>query len=827
MDATEQDPMSCGLSSAAASALQQQYGLNRLPTAHAPRWWQQLLAQFYNTLIAILLAAALLSLILGHLVDATVIGVVILINTMLGFVQENRAEKAMQALQSFLAPQALACRDGAWQHLPAEALVPGDWVRVENGARISADMRLLEAHALRVDESLLTGESVPVDKTTSGDTGERLLRAGTLVTGGNGVGQVTATGSATEIGRIHQLMGNTPTMRSPLLERISRLSRTLAFIVILLAAIAAGIAWWRGETLEFALLAAISLAVAIIPEGLPAVISVTLALGVQRMAQRGTIVRQLPAVETLGTVTVICTDKTGTLTENRMTVQDLTLADDSPDLLQRALQVMILCNDAQLHNDKGGIGDPLEQALLRYAGTHDADVDTLRMGSPRVDTRPFSHEQPFMATRHADGIAIKGAPEWVLQRCQRTATASGVAEVDPAYWHKVIADMATAGMRTIALASAVDGQWETLDDGGWTWLGVVALLDPPRAAVPAAIAACRSAGIRVIMVTGDHPQTAATIARQVGILEDGPAAVVDHAQWASADAGERQALARAAVVFARVQPADKLELVQTLQASGEVVAMTGDGVNDAPALRRAQIGVAMGKSGSDVAREAAAMVLSDDNFTHIATAVAEGRHIYDNIRRTTFFMLPTNFAQGLVIFFAVLSGMTLPITPLQILWVNTITASTLTLAFAFMGMDKGVMQRKPRPAREALIPGTLWWRIVGLSAFLVVTVFAVFFGDATLHSDSHAHTLAVNALVGMEAGILLAMYGRRRHDWGDVVLVTAMSAALVAQGLFSCLPFFQRVFATTAMGGADMGIIAVCAVLAWLAGKLATPPQAA
>lgn len=820
MDATEQDPMSCGLSSAAASALQQQYGLNRLPTAHAPRWWQQLLAQFYNTLIAILLAAALLSLILGHLVDATVIGVVILINTMLGFVQENRAEKAMQALQSFLAPQALACRDGAWQHLPAEALVPGDWVRVENGARISADMRLLEAHALRVDESLLTGESVPVDKTTSGDTGERLLRAGTLVTGGNGVGQVTATGSATEIGRIHQLMGNTPTMRSPLLERISRLSRTLAFIVILLAAIAAGIAWWRGETLEFALLAAISLAVAIIPEGLPAVISVTLALGVQRMAQRGTIVRQLPAVETLGTVTVICTDKTGTLTENRMTVQDLTLADDSPDLLQRALQVMILCNDAQLHNDKGGIGDPLEQALLRYAGTHDADVDTLRMGSPRVDTRPFSHEQPFMATRHADGIAIKGAPEWVLQRCQRMATGSGVAEVDPAYWHKVIADMATAGMRTIALASAMDGQWEALDDGGWTWLGVVALLDPPRAAASAAIAACRNAGIRVIMVTGDHPQTAATVARQVGILEDGPAVVVDHAQWASADAQERQALARDAVVFARVQPADKLELVQTLQASGEVVAMTGDGVNDAPALRRAQIGVAMGQSGSDVAREAAAMVLSDDDFAHIATAVAEGRHIYDNIRRTVLYMLPTNFAQGLVIFFAVLSGMVLPITPLQILWVNTITASTLALVFAFMGADKDVMRRTPRPTREALIPGPLWWRIAGLSTFLVVTVFVVFFGDATLHSDAHAHTLAVNTLMAMEAGILLAMYGRWRGDRGDIALTVAILAALIAQGLFAWLPFFQQVFATAAMSGADLGIVAFCAVLAWLIGGL-------
>ncbi|WP_298170620.1 HAD-IC family P-type ATPase, partial [Acidithiobacillus sp.] len=442
MDATEHDPMACGLSSAAASALQQQYGLNRLSAAHAPRWWQQLLAQFRNTLIAILLAAALLSLVLGHLVDGAVIGAVILINTMLGFIQENRAEKAVQTLQSFLAPQVLVCRDGAWQQLPAEALVPDDWVRVENGARISADMRLLEAHALRVDESLLTGESVPVDKTTSGDAGELLLWAGTLVTGGDGVGQVTATGSATEIGRIHQLMGTTLTMRSPLLERISRLSRTLAFIVVLLAAIAAGIAWWRGEALEFALLAAISLAVAIIPEGLPAIISVTLALGVQRMAQRGAIVRQLPAVETLGTVTVICTDKTGTLTENRMTVQELALADDSPALLQRALRVMILCNDAQLRNDKSGIGDPLEQALLRYAGTHGADVDVSQMESPRVDARPFSHEQPFMATRHSDGIAIKGAPEWVLQRCQRMATASGVAEVDPAYWHKVIADMA-------------------------------------------------------------------------------------------------------------------------------------------------------------------------------------------------------------------------------------------------------------------------------------------------------------------------------------------------------------------------------------------------
>lgn len=814
-----------GLSSEDAVLRQKQYGYNRLPVAAAPPWWRQLFHQFRNSLIAILLAAALLSLMLGHWIDSVIIAIVVLINTLLGFIQESRAEKAVAALQSYLVTQSVVLRDAHWQSIATDHLVPGDWVRLENGERISADMSLYEAHGLQVDESLLTGESVPVPKQASGDTDQTVLHAGTLITQGSGMGIVTAIGMATAIGHIQQLMSHTLQLRSPLLEQIHRLSRLLALAVLILAVLAAVIAWSQNQGLEFAVLAAISLAVAIIPEGLPAVISFILALGVERMAHHGVIIRQLPAVETLGSVTVICTDKTGTLTENRMAVTDLTLASEDPDLRKVALEIMLLCNDADLMDAQKASGDPLEQALLRYTQAQGLSIPTLRHEKQRLDTRPFSHEQPFMATLHHDRIAIKGAPEFVLRLCDADGFDTAEFARNVPFWEKIIADMAQRGLRTIALATAAPTTWGELDQGGWRWLGVVGLLDPPRAEVPAAIAICRSAGIRVVMVTGDHPQTASSIARQIGLIDGDDTKVVDHAQWIAATAQERQIMARETVVFARVQPEDKLELVKTLQANGEIVAMTGDGVNDAPALRRAQIGIAMGQAGSAVAREAAAMVLSDDNFAHIATAVAEGRHTYDNIRRTTLFMLPVNFAQGLVVFFSVLFGTQLPISPLQILWVNTVTAVTLALAFVFMGADKQRMQRPPRPVAEALIPSFLWKHISLISGWMILSVFLVFFWDLQRHPLAHAHTLAVNTLMAMEMGTLIAMYGHWRHDRGDYVLLATVTVMIILQILFSQWAFLQSVFHTQSMSVIDLGIILIAAVLAWTFGKLVMRPR--
>ncbi|WP_414039176.1 cation-translocating P-type ATPase [Acidithiobacillus sp. M4-SHS-6] len=803
-----------GLSSTEAAALRQQFGPNQLPAPTPPRWWQQLLQQFRNPLIFILSIAALLSAVLGYWVDSAIIVVVILVNTLLGFLQENRAEHAIAALQAFMVEQSLVLRDGHWQKLPSTQLVPGDWVRIENGERIPADLELLEAHHLQVDESLLTGESLPVEKGISADGKASRLHAGTLVTRGSGIGKVRTIGMATAMGRIQQLMDQTETRQSPLLLRITHLSRLLSAAVLLLAAIAAAVAWSRGDHLEFAILAAISLAVAIIPEGLPAVISITLALGVQRMARQGAIIRQLPAVETLGAVTVICTDKTGTLTENRMAVQEVRLAEDTPEGRRRALEVMLLCNDAEILADGRGSGDPLEQALIRHVRKREAGLLQTAKQFPRLDTRPFDHERPYMATLHADRIAIKGAPEYVLQHCLDRQSQ------EFALWEEIISEMANLGLRTIALAEAGPADWPTLDAGIWRWLGVAALLDPPRPAVPAAIAACRTAGIRVIMVTGDHPRTAATIARQVGLIAENAIQVVDHAQWLSASPAERLHFAQEVNVFARVQPADKLELVQALQSSGEVVAMTGDGVNDAPALRRAQIGVAMGLSGSAVAREAAAMILADDDFSHIASAVAEGRHVYHNIQQTVLFMLPTSFAQGLIIFIAVIGGIPLPITPLQILWVNTATAVTLALVFAFMGAKQTYMQQPPRPLKEPLITKLLWLRIGIMTTMLVATVFVAFTQDNAASGTQHAHTLAVNILMAMEGGVLLAMYGRWRRDRGDWILLGSLGSMILLQVLFSQWPLLQTIFHSTAMSMKDLGTIFLTTLLAWVVTRL-------
>ncbi|MHB1202948.1 MAG: cation-translocating P-type ATPase [Acidithiobacillus sp.] len=820
-----------GLNSAEAQARLTKFGPNRLPASPPKPWWRRFLDQFRNPLIAILVLAAFLSWLLGHPVDSGVIWAVILINTILGFVQEYRAENAVAALQSLLDPKALVLRDGRWQAMPATGIVPGDVLAVQAGERISADLALIEAHELSVDESMLSGESLPVPKaalprqrSATTDAAEETQRqsmvyAGTLVTAGSGLGMALFTGAATEIGRIQALMTSLPPMQTPLLRRVNRLAGILSAAVLVLAALALAVGLSHGQGLESTLLAAVSLAVAIIPEGLPAVISITLALGVQRMARRGAILRQLPAVETLGSVTVICTDKTGTLTKNRMQVATALLAESTihapfaapppqdREGLTKLATAAVLCNDAQIGEQEEALGDPMEQALLHFAHHLGLLSTAIRETHPRRDTLPFQHERKFMATAHDEGhVFLKGAPEVILELCDREWHPHGLHAIDRNSWRE----------RIDALASgrSPEASWEEPSQGGWTLLGAVALLDPPRPGVREAIQRCVLAGIRMQMITGDHPRTAAAIARHLGFMAPGDA-VITHEQWTAASAAERRHLAATTKVFARVHPEDKLQLVEILQQQGEIVAMTGDGVNDAPALRRADIGVAMGRSGSDVAREAAAMVLSDDHFAHIVDAVAEGRRVYANIRKTLQFMLPTSFAQGLVVLLAVLVNTEMPITPLQILWVNTLTASTMALVFAFMGGDRRLMEQAPRPPREALIPPALWRRMALFTVLTVAVVFLIFHYHRFSHSLAQSRTLAVDALMIMEAALLIALYGRPRKDRGDAVAGLALLLCLASQYLFGAVPSLQRLFATANPDGADLPILLGAGILSY------------
>ncbi|OSS41917.1 Lead, cadmium, zinc and mercury transporting ATPase Copper-translocating P-type ATPase [Desulfurella amilsii] len=845
-----------GLSSAEAQARLIKFGPNQLPPSPPKPWWRRFLDQFRNPLIAILVLAAFLSWLLGYPVDSAVIWAVILINTILGFVQEYRAENAVAALQSLLDPHVSVLRDGRWETLPAARIVPGDLLAVQAGERISADLALVEAaRELAMDESMLSGESLPVPKAAmprqhraaagAAEETQRqsMIYAGTLVTTGSGLGIVLRTGATTTIGRIQTLMTSLPPVETPLLRRVNRLAGSLSVAVLVLAALALAVGLSHGQGLENTLLAAVSLAVAIIPEGLPAVISITLALGVQRMARRGAILRQLPAVETLGSVTVICTDKTGTLTENRMQVATALLAEStihapftvsSPqdrEALAKLATAAVLCNDAHLGEQGEGLGDPMEQALLHFAHHLGLISTAIRETHPRRDTLPFQHERKFMATTHDEGrVFLKGAPEVILDLCAWEWHPHGLEAIDRKTWRERIDVLAEDGMRTLALAygRSPEGSWENPAQGGWTLLGTVAFLDPPRPGVREAIQRCLAAGIRMQMITGDHPRTAAAIARQLGFMAPGDP-VVTHGQWTAAPPAERLHLAATTKVFARVNPEDKLQLVETLQQQGEIVAMTGDGVNDAPALRRADIGVAMGRSGSDVAREAAAMVLSDDHFAHIVDAVAEGRRVYANIRKTLQFMLVTSFAQGLVVLLAVLVDTEMPITPLQILWVNTLTASTMALVFAFMGRDPGLMQQAPRPPQEALIPPALWRRMATFTALTVTVVFLTFHYGLLDHTQIQARTLAVDTLMTMEAALLIALYGRPRQDRGDAAAGLALLLCLVSQYLFGALPGLQRLFTTSNPDRADLFILLGAGILSYGAARIlwGTDPIAA
>ncbi|CAL1239384.1 protein of unknown function [Candidatus Methylocalor cossyra] len=688
-----------GLSEAEARERLDQWGPNRLPPPRKRSTLWRLLSQFNNLLIYVLLSSAFVTLLLGDYVDTTVIVAVVVLNACLGSIQEGKAEKAIEAVRDLLSPSACVLREGHRKTIPAEQLVPGDLVLLQSGDKVPADLRLIEVRSLSIDEAVLTGESVPVEKivapvASDAPVGDRLCMAhsGTLVTYGQGIGVVTATGTATEIGRISTLLAQVGARATPLLVKIEQFARWLTAIILGAAAATFAFGWLtRGLDLKETFMAAVSLAVAAIPEGLPAIVTITLAVGVQRMAKRNAILRKLPAVETLGSVTVICSDKTGTLTRNEMTVHTVVTADDEirvggagyrpqggfsrngiaalvtadlPHLLELA-RAGLLCNDATLHEENGGWrldGDPTEGALVTLAYKAGLNPAFEQEALPRIDAIPFESQHRFMATLHRDLsghglIFLKGAPEVVLERCHRQRRQGQDEPIDPALWHRRTTEIAARGQRLLALAVkplAKPAEALTFEDteGGFTLLGVVGMLDPARPEAVEAVARCLSAGIRVKMITGDHAVTACAVGAELGI-GDGTRALTG-TEIEGLDAPALRRAVGEVDVFARASPEHKLRLVKALREAGHVVSMTGDGVNDAPALKAAHIGVAMGQRGTEVAKEAADMVLADDNFATIAAAVEEGRTVYDNLRKTLLFIMPTNGGEGGVIIAAIL-----------------------------------------------------------------------------------------------------------------------------------------------------------------------------
>lgn len=830
-----------GLTATEAAERLAAHGPNRLPEGQTRGPLRRFLVQFNNVLIYVLIGAAVVTGALQHWIDTGVILAVVLANAVIGFLQEGKAETAMAAIRQMLAPRAAVLRDGRRVAVDGATLVPGDIVLLEAGDKVPADLRVIEARGLAAQEAILTGESVPVEKATApvaadAPLGDRrsMLWSGTLVTQGTARGVVTATGPATEIGRIGGLLAGVEQLTTPLVAQMDHFARWLSFLILLVAALLLSWGYFVGH-MPFAdmFMTVVAIAVSAIPEGLPAVMTITLAIGVQAMARRNAIVRRLPAIESIGSVSVICTDKTGTLTRNEMVVAAAETAEGSvaitgggyapegeitpPGDLSALARAAALCNDAALH-DRNGVwtveGDPMEGALLAFAGK--VAVET---SARRLDAIPFDSRHRFMAvlTEGPGGrlIHVKGAPERVLRMC---------GDADYAHWHDRAEAMARRGLRVLALAerAAPAGQIDAAAlEGGLTFLGLVGLIDPPRPEAIAAVAECRAAGIRVKMITGDHAGTAAAIAAQIGLQN--PDRVLTGAELDKLD-DARLALEVASVdVFARTSPEDKLRLVAALQANGLSVAMTGDGVNDAPALKRADAGIAMGLKGSEAAKEAADLVLADDNFASIAAAVREGRTVYDNLKKVISWTLPTNAGEAMVVIVALIAGMALPMTAVQILWVNLITGITLGLALAFEPTESGTMARPPRRRDAPILSGELVWHVVLVATLFLAAVFGMFtYALDRGYSLPLAQTIAMNTLVVLE--IFHLFFIRNIHGtsltWaaarGTKVVWTVVIAITSAQFAITYVPLLQSVLGTEPVALFD-GLLIVCIGAAFFA----------
>jgi calcium-translocating P-type ATPase len=767
-----------GLTAQEARARLATAGPNCLPEATGPSAAHLLLAQVRSPLILALVAAGALALALGEWEDGAVVLAVVALNTLIGFAQDYRAGRAIAALSALVAEPARVRRDGAWTAVPAEEVVTGDLLEVAQGDRVVADLRILDAAALRAEEAPLTGESEPVDKSVAAvpvvaPLAERssLLYAGTLVAAGSGRGVAVATGVDTELGRISAMLGNVETLETPLTRDLDRFGRTVTGVIVALAVAVAGIAAARGFAAVEAAMAGISLAVAAVPEGLPTVVTIALAVGARRMAIRRAIVRRLPAVETLGAATVVASDKTGTLTRNRMRVEAIWAPGDAAELRLAG----VLCNDAE-----PGLGDPTETALLDAA---QLDVARVRAERPRRATLPFDASRKLMATLHGATAYVKGAPEAVLPLCCDGELLA--AEVDR---------QTALGRRVLVFAARDDAaDLDALHD--LRVLGVQALVDPPRDGARDAVAACQDAGVRVVMVTGDHPRTARAIGAMLGIAADD--------------------------VHARVEPEGKLRLVRDLQAAGEVVAVTGDGVNDAPALRQADIGVAMGRGGTAAAREAADMVLADDDISTLRAAIEEGRRAYDNLVKALAFVLPTSLGQALIIAFAVLvfpPGRGLPVTPVQILWINLIVAVALALPLAFEAPEPDVMRRPPRRPGAPLLDRAMIVRTLLVSATLTAVALGLF--ELARHdgaSLARAQTTAVTGAVILQAFYLLACRSLTRPNrelgrWSNPAAYVGIGIVLALQAVYVYAPFMQTIFGSAPLGAGQIVVATAAAV---------------
>jgi P-type Ca2+ transporter type 2C len=766
--------------------------------------WRMLAEQFTDFMILVLIAAAVVSGAVGDLKDTLTIAVIVILNALIGFTQEFRAERAMAALRQMTGSYAQVVRDGAHLTIPASEVAPGDVVVLEAGSLVPADLRLVETVQLKVDESLLTGESATVDKHVNALDAElplaersNMAYKGTSTSYGRGRGVAVATGMATELGKIAALLEQAGENRTPLQKRLTVFGRHLSIAVLAICAIIFVVGLLRGEPLVLMFLTAVSLAVAAIPEALPAVVTISLALGARKMVQQHALIRRLPAVETLGSVTWICTDKTGTLTQNRMSAEEI-YADNRVlhDVRDAAgsepgkslFTALALSNDAQRSRHGELIGDPTEIALYQSALDAGFDKAGLEENAPRSMELPFDSERKRMTTLHSHGGGFigytKGAPESVLPLCETMLTASGASPLPRGEILAVAERMAAEGLRVLAVAQR---HWQQLPDAEadagdvelqLVFLGLVGLMDPPRREAQHAVELCRTAGIVPVMITGDHPSTARAIAARIGIAEDTVMTGAELARLDEAALRERVADIR---VYARVDPAQKIRIVEALQARGEFVAMTGDGVNDAPAIRRADIGIAMGKEGTDVAREASSLVLLDDNFATIVGAVREGRRIYDNLRKFIKYAMTCNSAEIWTIFLAPFLGLPIPLLPIHILWINLVTDGLPGLALAVEPAEKGVMDRPPRPPSESVFAHGMWQHMIWVGLTMgAVTLFTQAWAFHT--GDSHWQTMVFTVLTLSQMGHVLAI--RSERD------------SLFSQGLFTNLPLLGAVTLT-------------------------------
>jgi cation-transporting ATPase F len=824
---------------------QDHFGLNVLTPKKGKSPLLKFLLQFNNPLVYILLAASLITAVLKDPVDAVVIFAVVLINAVVGFVQESRAEQTIGALAKTITTETSVVRSGKVIRLPAAELVPGDVLQLQAGMRVPADLRLVSSRDLQITEAALTGESLPVEKDAalivSHDAvlAERrnMAYASTLVTYGTGTGVVVATGDRSEVGRISQLISSAVELETPLTRKIGQFSKLLLVAILILSALTFGIGVLRGQPVVDTLMAAITLAVGAIPEGLPAAMTVTLAIGVSRMARRRAIIRSLPAVETLGSTTVICSDKTGTLTQNQMTVQkiytlggqyavsgvgyqpegevtpsgntDFTLENLA---LSETLKAGLLCNDSQLVEEGGAWnvqGDPTEGALLVSARKGGLNPDTDAYPA-RIDSIPFDSQHQYMATLHVDGtVYVKGAAEVLLDRCNGALSPSGQVEACGSdVFKEALEGMASQGLRVLAFARFQMPEKQKIDFAdvdNLTLLGMQGMIDPPRPEAYASIQACQQAGIVVKMITGDHALTAGAIGKQLGLCSDDCEVVVTGGELANMSDAELIEQAGKINVFARVSPEQKLRLVEALQARGHVVAMTGDGVNDAPALKQANIGAAMGITGTEVSKEAADMVITDDNFASIQAAVEEGRGVFDNLTKFISWTLPTNLGEGFVLLAAIVIGTTMPILPIQVLWINMVTAAVLGITLALENKEADIMLRKPRDPNAPILSKIVIWRIILVSFIILLGAFGLFEYEILRGASiEEARTVAVNVVIFVEIFYLFNARSLTRspfqlgffsNPWaiGGAVLM------VLIQMLFTYAPFMHTIFGSAPM----------------------------